>query len=83
MTEQANAADLAADFVLDMSGEPCPYPAVAMLEVMPTLQAGQVLEVLADCPQSINAIPGDAARADYRVLKVEQQGPTIRYLIQR
>lgn len=71
------------DFVLDMSGEPCPYPVVAMLEAMQALQGGQVLEVLADCPQSINSIPGDAAQAGYRVLKVEQHGPTIRYWIQR
>ena len=77
MTEQAP------DFQLDMSGEPCPYPVVAMLEAMQGLQQGQVLEVLADCPQSINSIPGDARHAGYRVLKVEQEGPSIRYWIQR
>ncbi|HTH58814.1 MAG TPA: sulfurtransferase-like selenium metabolism protein YedF [Paraburkholderia sp.] len=71
------------DFLLDMSGEPCPYPVVAMLEAMQALEGGQVLEVLADCPQSINSIPGDAQRAGYRVLKVEQQGPSIRYWIER
>ncbi|NML31194.1 sulfurtransferase-like selenium metabolism protein YedF [Paraburkholderia antibiotica] len=79
MTEAIKAAD----FQLDMSGEPCPYPVVAMLEAMQALQGGQVLEVLADCPQSINSIPADATRAGYRVLKVEQQGPTIRYWIER
>jgi TusA-related sulfurtransferase len=71
------------DFLLDVSGEPCPYPLVAMLEAMRELRSGQVLEVLADCPQSINSIPTDAVRAGYRVLKIEQEGPTIRYWIER
>ncbi|WP_322029446.1 sulfurtransferase-like selenium metabolism protein YedF [Paraburkholderia sp. J76] len=79
MTEQTKTPD----YQLDASGEPCPYPAVAMLEAMQELRSGEVLEVLADCPQSINSIPGDAALAGYRVLKVEQQGPTIKYWIQR
>ncbi|MFP6561131.1 sulfurtransferase-like selenium metabolism protein YedF [Paraburkholderia sp. B3] len=72
-----------ADFRLDLSGEPCPYPVVATLEAMPGLQPGEVLEVLSDCPQSINSIPSDAQRYGYRVLKVEQRGPTIHYWIQR
>jgi TusA-related sulfurtransferase len=83
MNDVTTEAPKQPDFLLDMSGEPCPYPVVAMLEAMPALQRGQVLEVLADCPQSINSIPSDAARAGYRVLKVEQHGPTIRYWIER
>lgn len=45
------------DYRLDMVGEPCPYPAVATLEAMPSLQKGEILEVVSDCPQSINNIP--------------------------
>ncbi len=48
------------DYRLDMVGEPCPYPAVATLEAMPSLQKGEILEVVSDCPQSINNIPLDA-----------------------
>ncbi len=40
------------DYRLDMVGEPCPYPAVATLEAMPSLQKGEILEVVSDCPQS-------------------------------
>lgn len=69
------------DFRLDMMGEPCPYPAIATLEVLPTLQKGQILEVVSDCPQSINNIPVDARNHGYEVLDVRQDGPTIRYLI--
>lgn len=49
------------DYRLDMVGEPCPYPAVATLEAMPQLKKGEILEVVSDCPQSINNIPLDRA----------------------
>lgn len=68
---------------LDMLGEPCPYPAIATLETMPTLQPGDILEVLSDCAQSINNIPQDAKNHGYEVLSVEQDGPRLRYLIRR
>ncbi|PTA48702.1 SirA-like protein [Shewanella morhuae] len=71
------------DYQLDMVGEPCPYPAVATLEAMPKLKKGEILEVISDCPQSINNIPLDAKNHGYTVLGIEQNGPTIRYLIQR
>lgn len=64
-------------------GEPCPYPAVATLEALPKLAQGEILEVISDCPQSINNIPVDAKNHGYQVLMVEQVGPTIRYLIRR
>ena len=71
------------DYRLDMVGEPCPYPAVATLEAMPSLQKGEILEVISDCPQSINNIPLDARNHCYTVLDIQQDGPTIRYLIQK
>lgn len=70
-------------YQLDMTGEPCPYPAVATLEAMPALKSGEILEVISDCPQSINNIPIDAKNHGYKVLLIEQDGPTIRYLIQK
>nr|WP_314265277.1 sulfurtransferase-like selenium metabolism protein YedF [uncultured Moellerella sp.] len=75
--------EIVPDFRLDMVGEPCPYPAVATLEAMPSLKPGQILEVVSDCPQSINNIPLDAANYGYKVLDIQQDGPTIRYLIQK
>lgn len=75
--------DLIPDYRLDMTGEPCPYPAIATLEALPTLQPGEILEVISDCPQSINNIPVDARNHGYEVLDVQQDGPTLRYLIRR
>ncbi len=71
------------NFTLDMMGEPCPYPAVATLEALPKLNPGEILEVLSDCPQSINNIPEDAKNHGYEVLSIEQFGASIRYLIRR
>ena len=71
------------NYRLDLQGEPCPYPAMRTLEVLPMLKNGEILEVLSDCPQSINNIPLDAKNHGYAVLKVEQLGATIRYFIQK
>ena len=71
------------DYRLDLRGEPCPYPALKTLEVLPTLKKGEILEVISDCPQSINNIPVDAKNHGYEVLDIEQHGPTIRYLIKK
>ncbi len=77
------AAEITPNFSLDLQGEPCPYPAIRTLEVLPELKSGEVLEVLSDCPQSINNIPIDAKSHGYEVLEVEQIGATIRYLIRK
>ena len=53
------------DYRLDMVGEPCPYPAIATLEAMPSLKKGEILEVDSDCPQSKNKIPLDAKNHAY------------------
>lgn len=71
------------DFRLDLEGEPCPFPAIRTLEVLPELENGQILEVISDCPQSINNIPIDCKNHGYKILGIEQNGATIRYLIQK
>jgi TusA-related sulfurtransferase len=78
-----NKPSLIPSYRLDMTGEPCPYPAVATLEAMPHLSQGEILEVVTDCPQSINSIPLDVKNHGYEVLDIQQDGPTIRYLIRR
>lgn len=83
MSNSINIDEIVPTLRLDMVGEPCPYPAVATLEVMPQLKDGDILEVISDCPQSINNIPIDAKNHGYEVLAIEQHGPTIRYLIRK
>ncbi|MGP1449811.1 MAG: sulfurtransferase-like selenium metabolism protein YedF [Wolinella sp.] len=70
-------------YTLNIQGEACPMPAVATLEVLPQMKSGEVLEVLCDCPQAINSIPHDAKNRGFVVLLVEQDGPTLRFLIKK
>ena len=75
--------DITPDYSIDTLGEPCPYPAITMLETMPQLKPGEILELLSDCAQSINNIPVDVKNHGYTLLSIEQDGTTLRYLIQR
>ncbi|RXJ78290.1 sulfurtransferase-like selenium metabolism protein YedF [Arcobacter sp. F2176] len=75
--------DIIPDYRIDMQGEPCPYPAVKTLEAMKELKEGEILEIISDCPQSINNIPQDAKNHGYKVLSVDSSGPTIQYIIQK
>ncbi|MCI6564586.1 sulfurtransferase-like selenium metabolism protein YedF [Campylobacter sp.] len=70
-------------YSLDIQGEACPMPAVATLEALPQLKKGEVLEVLCDCPQAINSIPVDAKNRGFEVLSIEQDGPTLRFIIKK
>jgi len=78
-----NKTDIIPNYRIDMQGEPCPYPAISTLEAMKELKNGEILEVISDCPQSINNIPIDAKNHGYKLLLVDSDGPTIRYVIQK
>ena len=45
------------------------------------MRRGEVLEVVTDCPQSINSIPVDARRHGYELLAQRQDGPVLRFYI--
>ena len=75
--------DFEISYTLDILGEACPMPAVATLEILPKMRSGEVLEVLCDCPQAINSIPYDARNRGFEVLKIEQDGPTLRFIIKK
>ncbi|MDX5760289.1 sulfurtransferase-like selenium metabolism protein YedF [Clostridioides difficile] len=70
-------------YSLNLQGEACSYPAIATLDVLPKLKSGEILEVLCDCPQSINSIPQDVKNRGFKVLEIDQSGPTLRFLIQK
>jgi TusA-related sulfurtransferase len=77
-----NPQDIRPTMTLNLEGEPCPYPVVYSLESMEQLKSGEILEVIADCPQSFNAVPEEAKRAGYVLLgEPVTDGPTIRFYI--
>jgi len=78
-----NTTEIIPGYRIDMQGEPCPYPAINTLEAMKELKSGEILEVISDCPQSINNIPIDSKNHGYKLLLVDSDGPTIKYIIQK
>lgn len=71
------------DYVLDLRGEPCPYPLIYSLETLGKLQPGQVLEVIADCPQSFRTVPEEARKHGYVVFREPiREGPSLRFYLQ-
>ncbi|MBM0637444.1 sulfurtransferase-like selenium metabolism protein YedF [Campylobacter sp. VicNov18] len=70
-------------YSLNLQGEACPYPAIATLDALTQLKSKEILEVLCDCPQSINSIPEDAKNRGFKILQIDQDGPILRFLIQK
>ncbi|EDP6854090.1 sulfurtransferase-like selenium metabolism protein YedF [Campylobacter upsaliensis] len=71
------------NYSLNLEGEACPYPAIATLDALDELKSGEILEVLCDCPQSIHSIPNDVKNRGSKVLEIDQDEPTLRFLIQK
>ncbi|MBO1126628.1 sulfurtransferase-like selenium metabolism protein YedF [Enterococcus faecalis] len=69
------------DYILNLEGEPCPFPAMATIDAYEKIGNGEIVEIISDCPQSINNIPVDARKRGHEVLIIEQSGPTFRYVI--
>lgn len=73
---------LSVNLVLDLRGEPCPYPLIYSLETLGQMKPGQALEVLADCPQSFRTVPEEAVKHGYIVLREPiREGATIRFFL--
>lgn len=69
------------DYLLNLEGEPCPFPATASIDAYNNMANGEVIEIISDCPQSVNNIPVDAENRGHEVLLIEQEGPAFRYVI--
>lgn len=75
--------DYTIDYFLNLEGEPCPFPAMSTIDAYDDMKDGEVIEIISDCPQSINNIPVDAKNRNHEVLLVQQNGPTFRYVIRK
>lgn len=72
-----------ADESLDCIGLFCPEPLFQTREAIDALEAGQVLEVLADDPAAEEDLTRFAKRAGHDVVLVEDQGDHKRFLIRK
>lgn len=57
------------NYTLDIRGEPWPYPVIYALDALKTMKIGEVLQVIADCPQSFKSVPEEAVKHGYQLLK--------------
>lgn len=53
------------DYTLDLRGEPCPFPVIYSLEILKDMKKGEILQVIADCPQSFKNVPEEAVKHGY------------------
>jgi len=66
---------------LDVRGESCPYPELYTLDAIKKLKAGDILEVIADCPQSFINVPESVKRHGHTVLDKRKDGTDIYFYI--
>ncbi|MCL6559386.1 MAG: sulfurtransferase-like selenium metabolism protein YedF [Firmicutes bacterium] len=67
---------------LNVEGESCPYPEYYTLNALRDMDRGQVLEVIADCPQSFINIPESVVKAGHRIVQRVQDGTSMRFYIE-
>ncbi|NCG01531.1 MAG: hypothetical protein GWP25_07050 [Euryarchaeota archaeon] len=67
---------------LDVIGFFCPVPVAEAKKALSNMVAGQVLEVLADDPETIHDMPLLTARGKHQILSVEEHAGELRFLIE-
>ncbi|MEZ0248235.1 MAG: sulfurtransferase TusA family protein [Thermoproteus sp.] len=60
--------------VLDLRGYVCPYPQLAALKALRSMEVGEELEVVTDNPPSVENVPAIARREGQEVVSVRQTG---------
>ena len=69
--------------VVGVRGQICPYPDVNTMTTLKQMNKGEILEVLADYPLSVERIPRSAKKWGHKTLAVEKlDGPNRRLLIE-
>ena len=70
------------DYTLDIRGEPWPYPVIYALDALKTMKHGEILQVIADCPQSFRSVPEEAIKHGYHLItEPEKDGQDIYFYI--
>ena len=67
---------------LDVIGFFCPVPVAEAKKALSNMETGQVLEVLADDPETIHDMPLLTARGKNNILSIEESAGELRFLIE-
>lgn len=71
------------DKTMDLKGLPCPQPVIKVSKGIKEIGIGQVLEAITTDPGSLSDFPAWARTSGNEILKTEQEGGLIRFLIKR
>lgn len=71
------------DISIDTVGLFCPVPIFRTREALETMKKGQILEVFADDPAAESDFQSFAKRTGYKLLKLEKDEGTLRFLIEK
>ncbi len=71
------------DKTMDLKGLPCPQPVIKVSKGIKEISIGQVLEAITTDPGSLSDFPAWARTSGNEILKTEQEGGLIRFLIKR
>ena len=66
------------DLVVDCLGRPCPVPVIELARALPTVEVGQVVEVLSDDPAARHDVPAWCRMRQQEYLGATQQGQLVR-----
>lgn len=76
-------SDIKPDKILDCIGLFCPEPLFQTREQMDSIEAGEILEVLADDPAAEEDIKRFAKRTGHEIIKFEKKEDHIRFLLKK
>ena len=66
---------------LDVIGFFCPIPVAEAKKALSKMAVGDVLEVLADDPETLHDMPLLTTRGEHHILSIEEQSGEFRFLI--
>ena len=67
---------------LDVIGFFCPIPVAEAKKALSQMATGEVLEVLADDPETLHDMPLLTTRGEHHILSIEENAGELRFLIE-
>jgi tRNA 2-thiouridine synthesizing protein A len=77
------SSDIAISKTFDLKGLACPMPVVKVSKGIKDVAVGEVIEAISTDPGSLTDIPAWARTSGNEILKTDQDGNEIRFLIKR
>jgi tRNA 2-thiouridine synthesizing protein A len=71
------------DKTMDLKGLPCPQPVIKVSKGIKEIAIGQVLEAITTDPGALSDFPAWSRTSGNEILKTDQEGGLIRFLIKR